>query len=233
MASITAASPRFTARMAGLFYLLYCVLAGVAMFARRGLLVAGDAAATATNIMAHRSLYQLGFACDLLSIVSYVVTVALLYELLRPVNTNVSTVAAFFGLMGCVVQGFAGVFQLAPLVLLGGASYLGAFNAEQLHAQAYFFLKLYTEGYCIALVCFGFFDLVVGYLVFRSTFLPRILGLLMMLAGLAFMPFLVPAFGARYLAWMLPFAVGEVLFILWLLVKGVNAERWKEQANVA
>jgi hypothetical protein len=74
---------------------------------------------------------------------------------------------------------------------------------------------------------------VVGYLVFKSTFLPRILGLLMMLAGLAFMPFLVPAFGARYLAWMLPFAVGEVLFILWLLVKGVNAERWKEQANAA
>jgi hypothetical protein len=233
MGSIAAASPRFTARMAGLFYLLYCVLAGVAMFARRGLLVAGDAAATATNIMAHQSLYQLGFACDLLGIASYVATVALLYELLKPVNTNASTVAAFFGLMGCVVQGFAGVFQLAPLVLLKGASYLGAFNTEQLHAQAYFFLKLYTESYCIALVCFGFFDLVVGYLVFKSTFLPRILGLLMMLAGLAFMPFLVPAFGARYLAWMLPFAVGEVLFILWLLVKGVNAERWKEQANAA
>jgi Domain of unknown function (DUF4386) len=231
MGSNAAGSPRLTARMAGFLYLLYCVLAGVAMFARRGLLVGGDAAATATNIMAHRSLYQLGFACDTLGIASYVATVALFYELLKPVNTNVSTVAAFFGLMGCVVQGFAGVFQLAPLVLLGGGSYLGAFNAEQLHAQAYFFLKLYTQGYCIALVCFGFFDLAVGYLILKSTFLPRILGLLMMLAGLAIMPFLVPAFGARYLAWIMPFAVGELLVILWLLVKGVNAERWIELAT--
>jgi uncharacterized protein DUF4386 len=231
MGSITTASPRFTGRMAGLFYLLYCATAGVAMFARRGLIVGGNAAATATNIMAHRSLYQFSFASDLVGVVCYVATVALLYELLKPVNTNVSTVAAFFGLTGCVVQGFAGVFQLAPLVLLGGASYLGVFSAEQLQAQAYFFLRLYTESYCIALVCFGFFDLMVGYLVFKSTFMPRILGLMMMLAGLAIMPFLVPAFGIRYFAWMLPFAVGEILVILWLIVKGVDVERWRAQAR--
>src|ERR1019366_558895 len=95
MGSIAAVRPGFTARMAGLSYLLYCVIAGLAMSARRGLIVSGDAAATATNIIAHQSLYELGFACDIVSIVCYVAAVALLYELLKPVNGTVSTVAAF------------------------------------------------------------------------------------------------------------------------------------------
>jgi len=231
MGSIEAVRPGFTARMAGLSYLLYCVIAGLAMFARRGLIVSGDAAATATNIMAHQSLYELGFACDAVAIVCYVATVALLYELLKPVNGNVSTVAVFIGLAACTIQGFAGVFQLAPLALLGRASYLGAFSADQLQAQAYLFLKLYSQAYSIALIFFGFFDLLVGYLIFKSTFLPRILGVLMSMAGVVGLAFLAPAYSASHLRWLLPFGVGEILVVLWLLVKGVNAERWKEQAR--
>lgn len=231
MKSIAGVSPRFTARMAGLSYLLYCVIAGLAMFARRGLIVSGDAAATATNIMGHQSRYELGFACDVVSIVCYVAAVALLYELLKPVNGNVSMVAGFVGLAACTIQGFAGVFQLAPLALLGRASYLDAFSADQLQAQAYLFLKLYSQAYSIALILFGFFDLLVGYLIFKSTFLPRIVGVLMSVAGVGGLAFLAPAFGARHLRWILPFGVGEVLVILWLLVKAVDAERWKEQAR--
>jgi hypothetical protein len=219
--------------MAALFYLLYCAIAALAMFARRGLIISGDAATTATNIIAHQSAYQLSATGDVLSVVCYVATVALLYELLKPVNRPVSTVMAFVGLAACTIQGFAGVFEFAPLAVLARAPYLSVINADQLQAQAYLYLRLYNQAYSIALIFFAFFDLLVGYLIFKSTFMPRILGVLMALAGLAFLTFLAPAFGASHLSWILPFGVGEVLVVLWLLVKGVDAERWKEQARAA
>jgi predicted transporter len=100
-----------------------------------------------------------------------------------------------------------------------------------LQVQAHVLLKLYNQAYSIALVSFAFFDLLIGYLVFKSTFLPRILGVMMSLAGLAFLAFLAPAFGARNLQWILPLAVGEGLIILWLLVKAVDAERWKASST--
>jgi hypothetical protein len=233
MGSIAAVAPRFTARMTGLFYLLYVVIAVLAGFARHGLIVGGDASATATNIMAHQSMYQLGFACDFLSVASYVVVVVLFHQLLKPANGGISMLAACFGFMGCILMAVGGVFQLAPLSVLGSASHSSAFSAEQLQAQAYLLLKLYNQAYSIALISFGFFDLLIGYLIFKSTFLPRVLGVLMMLAGLAFLPFLAAAFGARNLQRIVPLAIGEGLVILWLLLKGVDAERWKEQARDA
>ena len=104
MGPIGPASPRFTARMAGLFYLLYVLIAGLASVARRGIIVSGDAAATATNIMAHQSLYQLGFACDVVSVASYVIVVVLFHQLLKPVNESVSMLAACYGFMGCIIM---------------------------------------------------------------------------------------------------------------------------------
>jgi hypothetical protein len=231
MESTAAVSPRFVARMTGLSYLLYVVIAAVAGFARRGLIVGGNASATATNIIAHKSLYQLGFASDLLSVAAYVVVVVLFHQLLKPVSGTVSMFAASFGFMGCILMAVGGIFQLAPLSVLGHAPDSTAFSAEQLQAQAFLLLRLYNQAYSIALISFGLFDLLIGYLIFKSTFLPRILGVLMMLAGLAFLLFLAPEFGARNLQRIVPLAIGEGLVILWLLVKGVDAERWKEQAR--
>ena len=233
MGPIGPASPRFTARMAGLFYLLYVLIAGLAGVARRGIIVSGDAAATATNIMAHQSLYQLGFACDVVSVASYVIVVVLFHQLLKPVNESVSMLAACYGFMGCIIMAVGGVFQLAPLSVLGNASSSSVFSAEQLQAQAYLLLKLYNQAYSIALIAFALFDLLIGYLIFKSTFLPRILGVLMSIAGLAFLAFLAPAFGAMHLRWILALGVGEGLVILWLLAKGVDTERWREQARDA
>jgi hypothetical protein len=229
MGSMTEASPRFIARMSGLFYALMVVSGSLGSVARKGIIVSGDAAATATNIVAHQTLYQLGFAGDVLLLATYVVVVALFHQLLRPVNRSIALVAAFFGVMGCAIQAGALVFQLAPLAVLGHAKYLSAFKVDELQAQAYLFLRLYNQGYGIALVFFGFFMLVTGYLVFKSAFLPRILGVLFALGGLAWLTFLAPAFGARILSWILLFDIGEALLPLWLLVKGVNAERWHEQ----
>jgi hypothetical protein len=100
-----------------------------------------------------------------------------------------------------------------------------------LQVQAYLLLNLYNKAYSIALVFFGLFDFVIGYLIFKSTFLPRPLGVLMSFAGLSFLTFLAPGFGARNLSWIVALGVGEGLMIVWLLVKGVDAERWKEQAG--
>jgi len=103
------------------------------------------------------------------------------------------------------------------------------FKVDELQAQAYLFLRIYNQGYAIALVFFGFFMLVTGYLIFRSTFLPRVLGVMFSIGGLAWLTFLAAGFGSRNLSWILLFDIGEALLPLWLLVKGVNAERWKEQ----
>ena len=229
MGSMTEASPRFIARMGGLFYLLMVVSGGFGSVARKGIIVAGDAAATATNIMAHPSQYQLGFAGDVLLVATYVVVVAYFHRMLRPVNRSVALVAAYFGLMGCAVLASALVFQLAPLAVLGHATYLNVFKVDELQAQAYLFLRLYNQAYGISLVFFGFFMLVTGYLIFRSTFLPRVLGVMFSIGGLAALTFLAPAWGASHLSWVLLFDIGEALLPLWLLLKGVNAERWKEQ----
>jgi hypothetical protein len=204
---------------------------GLGAFARRGLIVNGDAVATGTNIVAHQAAFQVTFAGDILVVVCYLVVTVLLYELFKPVNRTLALLAAVFSLTGCIVQGFACLFELAPMVVLGGAQYLKVFELQQLQALAYMFLKLYSQAYSISLIFFAFFGLVTGYLIFKSTFLPRILGVLMMVAGSAWMIFLSPPLGAKLFPYILATDLGELLLILWLLVFGVNVERWEEQAR--
>jgi hypothetical protein len=110
---------------------------------------------------------------------------------------------------------------------------LNVFTTGQLQAIAYMFLKLYSQTYGIASVFFGLYGVVTGYLTFRSTFLPRVLGVLLMIAGLSWLTFLSPQFATRYFYFLLPCAVGEGLLALWLLVKGVDDEKWKQQASAA
>jgi hypothetical protein len=230
---ITEVSPRFRARIAGLFGLLMILSGGLASLAIRGLVVKGDATATATNIMAHERLFRLSYVGELFLVAFYVVFTALLYDLLKPVNQRVSLLAAFFSLVGCAIQGFACVFELAPLVVLGRAPYLGVFKVEQLQSLAFLFLRLYSQAYSIAIVFFAFYLLVIGYLVFKSTFLPRILGVLVSFAGLSWMTFLSPPLGSKYLPYIIAMAAGEGFLYLWLLVMGVNSERWWERAEAA
>jgi hypothetical protein len=173
----------------------------------------------------------LAFAGDVLVVAFYVAVTAYYYRTFKPVSRNVALTAAFLSLMGCAIQGSASLFQLAPLAVLGGAKFLSVFTAGQLQALAYMFLKLYSQAYGIALVFFGLYGVVTGYLTFKSTFLPRILGVLLMIAGLSWLTFLSPQFATKYFYVLLPFAVGEGLLALWLLVKGVDSEKWKQQAG--
>ena len=224
-------SPRLTARMAGLFYLLMMLVGGVAAFARRDLIVKNDAAATATAIIAHHSAFTVSFAAEIFVTVFYLVVVALLYRLLKPVNPSLALADAFLGLTGCIVQACATAFMIAPFVVLGGADYLNVFRTDQLQAISYMFLRLYSQTYGIAIIFFALYCLIAGYMIYRSTFLPRIVGVLLMIAGAAWLTFLSPTFGAAYLRpYIMPFAIGEAVLTLWLLVKGVDVERWKESA---
>jgi len=227
------ASPRLTARIAGLFYLLMFLPGGVAISARAKLIVNGNAAATAANIVAHEALFRGAFAGDVLVVAFYLVVIALFYELFKPVNGSVSLLAACFGLAACTIQAVACVFQYAPSYVLGSAPYLSAFKPDQLQAMAYLFLKLYSGTYGIALVFFGFYGVLIGYLVFKSSFMPRTLGVLMAIAGASWLVFLSPPLGTRLFPYLLATGIGELLLMGWLLVFGVNAERWKERAGAS
>jgi len=238
---IAIASPRFRARITGVVYLLFFVTAVLGEFFTRQagisgiqLGVSGDAAATANTILAHELLYRLGFALGLISTACYVAVTALFYQLFRPVSRSLSLIAMCFSLMGLAIATFGSLLQLAPLVVLGGSPYLSVFNVKQLQALALMFLNLNAQVGYIALVFDGLFLFLIGYLIFRSTFLPRMLGALVAFAGLGWLTFLSPPL-ANYLYTYIQVlgVLAEGSLMLWLLVIGVNDQRWIERASAA
>ena len=231
-------SPVRRARIAGGLWLL-CIVAGVGSFIAGGpLIVANDAAATAANILANESLFRLGFAANLISGLSYMGVTVFMYYVLKPVSRSLSLLAAFFGLAGVAIGGVAWVSNLAPLSLLHGDQYLGAFTSSQLQAMALVALKLQTHVFFIGMVFFGIQCISIGYLVAQSTFLPRVLGVLLAIGGTcyviaSFANFLLPL-RASLVPFVMPVAlIGEGSLTVWLLVKGVNEQRWYEQASAA
>jgi len=232
---IAASSPLLKARLAGVCYLITIgVGAFDHLFVGGRLIVTGDASATAHNIFASAPLYRLAFLMD--SIPVYAVVTVILYELFKPVNRSLSLLAAFSSLLGSAVSSVIGIFQLAPLVILG-TPYLRVFGTEQLQALVLLFLKLHELGFAISLVFFGFYCFLLGWLIVASTFMPRIVGLLMAVGGLAYMIYSFAGFVSPSAAAILsPYTVGlgglgEAALTLWLLVAGVNVQRWMEQAR--
>ena len=229
-----AALPRRKGRMAGVFYLLMALAGTIETFARKGLIVKGDAAATASAILAHLPMYHLAYAADLLVAITYVVVVVLFYRLFGIVDRNLGIAALCFGTMGCTILSVGSAFLQAPLVLHAGAPFASALPPEQVPALAYAFVALYSKVYAVAMVFFGCFCFTIGLLVVRSTFLPRFLGVLSMVAGLSWFVFIDPDLGSKLLTpWLAIFGLGEYLLIFWLLVFGADAQKWREQAGRA
>ncbi len=230
-------SPCQWARIAGTFYFITIVMGVFAeVFVRDALTVRDDAVATAANILAHATLYRFGLAADLVMLACYIAVTLLFYVLFKPVSRSLSLLAAFFSLAGIAVLAANCLYHLAPLVLLGKANYLSAFDTTQLQALALISLKMHARGYNIAGVFFGIYCLVVGYLAFKSGFLPRILGILMAIGGLGYLTdsftiFLLPTIAARLPDFAALGGIAELALTLWLMVMGVNAPKWKEKAN--
>jgi len=226
-------SPLARARVAGCLYLMTVPLGIFSlMYVPSSLIVSGDAAATANNIMASEALFRLGIVSTLLGQVIGILYILVLYRLLKPVSKNIAVLMVVFSLLGIPMTMLNELSQLGVLQLLSGADYLTAFTTEQLQALAYLLVRLHANGISIAAVFWGLWLFPLGYLVFKSGFLPAILGVLLIIAGFgylidSFALFLVPgstvAIGL-FTGW------GEVIFPLWLVIKGVRVEQWKKRA---
>jgi hypothetical protein len=226
-------SPRAKARLAGVFEALEGLTSAFGQVNVLGsLIVVGNATATAANILKHETLFRLGFASSLIGVVFHLGWAFLFYQLFRPVNRSVSFCAVLVILVGCAIQAVAALLYLAPLLVLTAGSSLSALTQPQLQALAYVFLKLNGLAFDTYLVFFGLWCVLTGYLIFRSTFLPRILGVLLAIDGLGWMTYMSPPLG-HYLFPAIAVASGlaEIPLQLWLLIFGVNNERWKAQAE--
>ena len=222
-----------TARMAACTFLgIFFLGMSTELFIRPGMLVPGDAAATVKNIAASEALFRLSLLSDLLRQVLLMLLPLVLYNLLKPVNKTIATLMVISALIGVSISMLNEINHFAVLLLSSNADYLIAFKADQLNAQVMFFLELRKYGTYIPQLL-SLWVLLLGYLVFKSGFLPRILGILLMLGGLCYTAsaaifFLFPSFDATLFG-LFAF-VGESLFYLWLLIKGVNVEEWKNRA---
>ncbi|HEY4218193.1 MAG TPA: DUF4386 domain-containing protein [Gemmatimonadaceae bacterium] len=198
------------------------------------LLVAGDAGATARNIVASPLLFRTGFAAYLVEAACDITLALLFYVLLRPVNRNLALLSAFFGIAATVTYAFAECFFYAPLLLLNGADYLRVFTPDQLNALALLSFKLFGTIAGIFIGFYGIATIIRGYLVYRSRYLPRVLGALFMLGGAAFVAdnlaiVLAPSYATPLLLFLM--APAGVAMLTWLLVKGVHRAEWSAAVN--
>lgn len=196
--------------------------------------VTGDPTTTADNILAHRGLWQLAFAVYVVEMACQVAGTALLYDLLKPAGPNVSLIAAWISVVGIAIKMCARVFFIAPLFVLGGAPAFSALGANELRAVSMLFLELNDTGAGAALAFFGFTTVLRGALIVRSTFLPRGLGALGILAGLLWTTFLYRPLASRMFA--VTAGIGLIASLAvsgWLLIKGVDGPRWREMSRQA
>lgn len=219
------------ARVAGFLYLIIIFAGGFAeAFVREGLTVSGNAVATAQNILASEQMYRFGFVADLVVLIAGTILSLIFYILFKPVNRNLSLLALIFSILASAVMALNLVNQLAPLVLLHSPSYLKAFSIEQLQTLSLFFLKLQSQGYGISLLFFAFYFPIIGYLVYKSGFLPRILGVIYTLAGIGYFinslaMFLTPHLTVYLFPYvLLPAFIGESSMSLYLIIKGVKVQ---------
>ncbi|MBV8206390.1 MAG: DUF4386 domain-containing protein [Acidobacteria bacterium] len=229
-------SPKALARIAGLCQALEGTTATFGQVQVMGsLFVAGNAAASAGNIVAHERLFWLGFASSLLGAIFHIAWAVVMYFLLRPAGRKTSAFALSAILVGCAIQVVTAVLYVAPMVVLKGAAALSSFTAAQVQALAFTFMRLNSYAFNMYLVFFGLWCALTGVLIMRSRFMPRILGALLTISGIGWMTYLVPPVAVHlfipYLA--AASAIGEIPLLLWLLIAGVNNERWHQQARSA
>ncbi len=231
-------SPQIYARIGGVLYLIIIVIGlFTEIFVRSKLIMSEDVTSTANNILASEQLWRIGFAGSLIMLVCAIPLALIMYVLLRPVSRNIALLAVFFNLVSIAVEALNNLNIFAALFPLGSSDYLKAFEPNQLHVLAYLTLKLHSSGYNISLIFFGMNCLFWGYLIFKSGYFPKILGVLLIICALCYVTnsfawFLAPKFAAMLIPGILvPCFIAEASVCLWLIVKGVNVLKWKEKTR--
>jgi len=214
-----------TARMAGFLYFMYIVTSIIAN--EFGRFVSVDASATVNHIIAHESQFRIGFVISLFSVVFFLLAAWYLYVLLKPINKNMALLFLLLNLGGFAIWCFSMLNLFAGLLLLSGADYLKVFEPDQLQAQAMLFVNLFKNGYIIAQIPYGIWLFPLGYLIFKSGFLPKILGVLLIVDcfGLliyVFQRFLLPGYEVISYPCMVVSFIAELSLALWLLIMGVK-----------
>lgn len=233
MKSIENTNPNKTARTAGFLYLLLVPLGIFGMlYVPNTLFVPGDTAATISNIMANQTLFRFSIACALVTQVVQIFVVLYLYKVLKPVHKDYAALMVVFILVAVPIAMLNELNQFAVLLILNGVDYLTFFTTEQMHALVALFLDLRESGIFIAQIFWGLWLFPMGYLIFKSGFLPKLIGVLLIVACFgylvdSFIFFFVPDFGITFSEFTF---LGELLITLWLLIKGVNVEVWKKRA---
>ncbi len=228
-------SIQMTARIAAILTLLIVVLAPFSMlYIPTTLIVPGDAAATANNIMASQGLFRAGMVSDSIVFLIEIVLTVLLYVLVKPVNKTLSLAAAFSRLAMTVIQGINLLNHFIVLLLLSGAGYLTVFAPDQSQALVLLFLNTHESVTLIWGLFFGLHLLVFGYLVYKSGYLPKFLGIILLVVALCYFiqdfgTMLLPQYKALFTS-IGSLAFLEIVFPIWLLIKGVNAEKWEKRA---
>lgn len=234
-AHVSEMSPSTRGRIAaGLYLSVICFGIVAQVFIADKLVVSNNAEQTAANILANTSLYRLAFALFMLEMAAQMAMIAMFYDVLKPVNKSVARLSAILGLMGAGIKTFARVFFYAPLILLGGASYLAVIEPSQLAALSLIALKIGNQAAAIGLVFFGFESVLHGWLVFRSGFLPKFLGVISVVGGFGWLTYLWPPLGNQAFMFVALFAlVGSLLTCAWLLIRGVDNSKWSARAALA
>jgi uncharacterized protein DUF4386 len=229
---ITPMSPRFLARMIFVMAALegQAYMWGQLRIPGR-LVVATDAAATAANILANESLFRFSLVLSVLAVAFNIARTVLNYVMFRPVGRTVALLMAFFGVIAVALQAGSILFELPVLTVLKNGDAFSAFNAGQLQSVALIFLKWNGQASNLYLAFFGLCCILSGYVIYKSTFLPRVLGFLLAIAGVGYSTYLWPPLANYLYPYNLALGLGELVLGVWLLLFGVNAERWKEQAR--
>jgi hypothetical protein len=231
---MTDISIKTTARIAGIFYLVI-IIAGMfsVLFVRDQLVVAGDPATTAHHIIGHQTLWRAGVASDLVMHLCDIPVMLIIYVLLRPVSSRLALLALLFNVIQTAVLVANKLNLMAALLPLSGGAYLKTIDPQILYTQSYLAIRLHDIGFGVGLLFFGMTLLVNGYLIRKSNYLPKVIGILLQIAGGCYLAsnfglIIAPQKFAPLSIWlMLPCFLAELSLALWLVIKGVNEEKWK------
>lgn len=225
-------SDKKLARIAGFCYLIVIVTGLFSeVFVRQTLSVSNDALATAQNIQNNEMLFRWGYLADLINFVVGIPTILIIYHFFKKSNTIIMQIALTFVIIQTAIIAINLLNQITPLLLLSNDTYLNTFQPNQLATLSLLSLNIQSLGYGIGLVFFGFYCILIGYIIFKTNALPKIIGIAYALAGLcylinSFTMFLSKGFSnPLFMYFAIPIFIGELCLCLWLLLKGIDTTK--------